>query len=231
MTAGTQYVYDGAAWQAANSPATPPANQVDNYPAPGSYSITPPVGARFFWFEGIGSGGGRAGAGNTYQCGAGGGEYTDGVGAVEAFSWPQTLVVADAAGTNLPGNPTTFAGMIAAGGEPGSASTSAATGSVWPPGGGAGTSIRQTTAPAYTPNTAGGWGAPDTNNGRSSRLGGGGGSKTGTPGTGGTDAAALGRLQAGNGGNSTTPPTAPGGGAGAGSQPMVPGGARITWIF
>lgn len=230
-----KWVYDGTAWQPANAPAAPPANQVNDYIT--STTASKPAGARFLFLEMLG-GGADGGANSTNQFPGCGGTYVSGL--ISADAVPTSIPVT----VGAPGGASQCLGLDT--GVAGTVSSTAL--GKFAPGAGNGTQGNFAAYSAGQPGfTTGGYapaGCPTVGkvarNGGDSNFGGGAGATdTGTPGQGGLLADTYGALKAGNGANSTTVATAPGGG-GAG----VPLGAaydsfragtrgqvRHTWIF
>lgn len=208
MTAGTQYVFDGAAWQAANTPPATPANIVQDYAT--SQNVNKPAGARYAMAEGVS--GGQAG-GTTR--GGRGGNY--GSMLIDASTLPDIIALtigaggatAEAAGGDTLFGPLTVRGAIGL--------------------------LAAISSSITFDRDGGAAGNNSTQRGCNSILGAGGGGATGgvPGGTGGTGAAAAGALQAGNGGYSASAGSAPGGGGGGGSPTGLgaPGALRLTWIF
>lgn len=226
------YYYDGTSLKPVGGTPTPPTPQVDNYTTAGTYTITPPAGAKYLFYEGIAGGGTGAvcsSSSSTGATGGSGGEYVSGFFPVAAVVGSGNLVV------GAKGVQTSFLGLIALPGKSGSYTTGV-TG-----GGDAG----ETAGGPATFNT----GAPATPT--SARFGGAAGGgfylasgfvpNAAAGGTGGADSATYGTLKGGNGGaagysGNGTAGTAPGAGGGAcpfGSTPGqgAPGGARMTWYF
>lgn len=234
-------------------------------PAPNAQSITTsltwtmPVGARLVFAQLVGGGGG---SNSYYGVPGAGGEYACMLFLATAL--PSTVSVTIGAGgrsadiTNSTdvasnGGDTIFAGLTAFGGGAGlvqwagasftdasnhHAAAAAFSGVRLPASGGySAASLWVGTSPTLLPESNFAGGAFVIAGAGNARLGAGAGSVFTSPaGLGGTKASSLGALQAGNGGNQSAAPTAPGGGAGCGNSSATvfngaPGAALITTYF